>query len=280
MRKRSILALVLTVAGVTVMGGGLREARALPTIRHATIALRDWPRGVRPVSIALVSDIHMGNLAMTPRRLAGIVDEVDRAKPDLVLLAGDFIAGHGQRDARRGVAGLSKLAALKAPLGVVAVLGNHDHGTDGAAIWRALTDAGVTVLANRSVVAGPLVMGGLDDQPTGHADADALLRDMRGKPGARVILAHSPDIAAQLPPGPDLVVAGHTHCGQVVIPFWGPVKDVSQYGGRYRCGVVREGARTTIITAGVGTSVLPFRIGAPPDLWLIRVGPAIARPRP
>ena len=80
-------------------------------------------------------------------------------------------------------------------------------------------------------------------------------------------MAHSPDV-----PGGwrGLVVAGHTHCGQIVLPLLGP--PIAVAAPRYRCGIVREAGRTTIVTAGTGTSVLPFRLGAPPDWWLLTVG--------
>lgn len=105
---------------------------------------------------------------------------------------------------------------------------------------------------------------------TRHADLPRTLAAMRRLAMAGVLVSHSPDIAPRLSGG--LVLAGHTHCGQIVLPWFGPPIDVSRYGARYRCGMIREGGRITIVTAGVGTSDLPFRYGAPPDIWLVRVG--------
>lgn len=69
------------------------------------------------------------------------------------------------------------------------------------------------------------------------------------------------------------MLAGHTHCGQVALPLIGPLSTMSRYGRRYACGVVREGARTLVVTAGLGTSGIPLRLGAVPDMWLVEIGP-------
>ena len=96
---------------------------------------------------------------------------------------------------------------------------------------------------------------------------------MRALPGARILLSHSPDPFPGVPGDVALMLAGHTHCGQVRLPFLGAVKTMSAYGQRYACGLIRENGRTLIVTAGLGTSGLPLRLGAVPDLWLIRLGP-------
>ena len=85
------------------------------------------------------------------------------------------------------------------------------------------------------------------------------------------MLAHSPDVAPDLPVDVSLLLAGHTHCGQIVLPFYGALGHVSKFGDRFGCGVVHEGSRTTIVSAGLGTSVMPLRLGAPADLWLVRL---------
>ena len=96
---------------------------------------------------------------------------------------------------------------------------------------------------------------------------------MRRLPGARIILSHSPDPFPRLPGDVTLMLAGHTHCGQVRLPILGAVKTMSAYGQRYACGLIREHGRTLIVTAGLGTSGVPLRLGAVPDLWLVRLGP-------
>jgi uncharacterized protein len=107
---------------------GVREALSSPAERRLTVGLPGWPSRARPLRIALLSDIHLGNHAMDAGRLRGIVGRVNAARPDLILLAGDFVVGHDPAGAARRADGLeAPLSHLDAPLGVVAVLGNHDH---------------------------------------------------------------------------------------------------------------------------------------------------------
>ncbi|KQM64280.1 phosphohydrolase [Sphingomonas sp. Leaf17] len=269
------MAAVLFGIAVAIVGVGLANAVADPVVRRTGIALPDWPAGAAPVTIALVSDLHVGNMTMRAGRLERMVAQVNALRPDLVLMAGDFIGGHHRVDAALGEPILARgLARLRAPLGVVAVLGNHDHWTDAVRVRRALRRAGVTVLENGAAVRGPVVIGGLDDRVTGHDRLRRTIAAMRAMPGGRVLLAHSPDTPPDLPDDITMLMAGHTHCGQVVLPVYGAVVSVSDHGDRYRCGIVPEKGRRTIVTAGLGTSGPPLRYGAPPDIWLIRLGPA------
>ena len=260
---------------------GYRSARADPVVRRAAVALPGWPAGAAPVTIALLGDIHIGSPAMDAARLARIADQVDTLRPDLIVIAGDFVFGHDPGNGAAYAARLrAPLARLRAPLGVVAVLGNHDHWTAPVAVVAALTAAGITVLDNRAVERGPVAVIGIDDAFTHHADPDAALAMARGLPGARVVVSHAPDVLPLLPRGTaPLVLTAHTHCGQTVIPGLGALVSRSLLTGqrlfdpRYRCGMIRDPGRTVIVTGGLGTSVAPVRLGAPPDLWLVRVGP-------
>ncbi len=257
------------IAALACAGFGYWSATRMPVFREARVALPDWPVGAAPVTAALIGDVHIGDAVTNAERFERIAGAVAARRPDLVVLAGDFIAGHERADAEAAPGLLPGLRRLRAPLGVVAVPGNHDHWTNVAAVRRVLGQAGVTVLANRAVRRGPLALGGVDDLATRHADVARTLAAMRRVGGAAVLVSHSPDVAPALVRG--LVLAGHTHCGQVILPLFGAPVDVAH--PRYRCGMVREGARTVIVTAGTGTSVLPIRFGAPPDVWLVRVGP-------
>lgn len=260
------------------------EARADPVFRHLRLALPGLSVGAKPVRVALLSDVHIGSAAMDGHRLARIADQINAHHPDLVLIAGDFIYGHDPADGARLAGGLTgPLSRLKAPLGVIAVPGNHDHWTGVRPVREALEAAGVTVLANRAVRRGPLLVLGFDDSFSGHADVAATLGSATGLGGAPVALTHSPGLIPRLPPSVNLLLAGHTHCGQVVLPLIGAPTDSSDarrrlYDPRYRCGVVHDPGRTVIVTAGLGTSGPAVRLGAPPDVWLLTLVPvAMAR---
>ena len=263
----ALLTIPIMLGGGAILWG-LAGARADPVVRRATIVLPDWPAEAPAAHVVLISDIHIGTIAMGAGRLTRIVGQVNALKPDLVLIAGDFIYGH-ERDgaARFGDAMIAPLAMLRARLGVVAVLGNHDHWTGSATVRNQLARANVTVLDNQAIVRGPMVIGGIGDEFTGRADIPATVAATRGLVGARVLLSHSPDLASRLPPAFPLLLAGHTHCGQVRV--FGRSPGTQPYIQRYRCGLIREAGRAVVVTAGLGTSAVPVRIGAPPDLWLL-----------
>lgn len=271
--KRILIALGIgTAAMLALLGYSFFEARRDPVVREAAISLPGWPAGESAVRVVLISDLHIGTSAMGPERLTRIVAQINALKPDLVLIAGDFIFGHVRDSAARiGAPMVAPLAGLKPRLGAIAALGNHDHWTGGAATRALLERAGIVVLENQAIARGPLAIGLVGDEPTRNDDIPAVLSALAKLPGAPIFVSHSPDILPELP-AQALLLAGHTHCGQVVLPLMGPVVEVSDYGSRYRCGVVREGARTVIVTAGLGTSGGPFRLGAPPDLWVLTLG--------
>lgn len=264
-----VLLAMAAILGIVALFG-LHEAQSMPIIHRATIRLPHWPSGAKPVTVALVADIHMASATMDEARLSRIVDRIAALHPDLVIYAGDFIEGRGEAEAGAALPILARqLGRMRTPLGSVAVLGNHDHWTDPKAVAATLAQAGITVLVNNAVERGPLAIGGADDPATEHADIGRTAAAMRRLPGARVMIAHSPDIAPKLPADVSVLLAGHTHCGQVVLPLIGAPIDVAN--PRYRCGMVRDHRHLTIVTGGLGTSDVPIRIGAPPDLWLIRV---------
>jgi predicted MPP superfamily phosphohydrolase len=268
------LFLLLVAAALLLTGWGYWTAIADPLVREAEIALPGWPAGAPPLRVVLISDLHVAGPDMPPARLERIVGQVNALHPDLVLIAGDFISDkrlstrlYSQAEAA------APLAGLRARLGTVAVLGNHDHWRDAAEARAALAAAHVRLLDNDAAILGPLAVGGLDDAFTRHADLAATVAAMRRLPGARVMLSHSPDPFPRLPGDVTLMLAGHTHCGQVRLPFLGALKTMSAYGQRYACGLIRENGHTLIVTAGLGTSGVPLRLGAVPDLWLVRLGP-------
>jgi hypothetical protein len=266
--------MTLAAAGLGLTAFGYVTAVSDPLVRHARIGLRDWPGSARPVRAVLISDIHVAGPDMPPERLKRIVGQINALSPDLVLIAGDFVSDKRTATHHYSTAeAIAPLAGLKPRLGTIAVLGNHDHWRIAEESRKLLERAGIVVLSNSAVVAGPLAVGGLDDPFTDHDDPAATVEEMRRLPGAKLLLSHSPDPFADLPADIGLMAAGHTHCGQISLPLVGPLATFSQYGERYACGIVREGGKTLVIGAGLGTSILPLRLGVPPDMWLIELGP-------
>lgn len=271
--------LILLGGGLLLTGWMLREAMSEPVVRRASLAMPDWPAGASPVQVAFLSDVHVAGPDMPPSRLRQIVDQVNALKPDLVLFGGDFVSDKRVATKRYAASvALAPLKHLRAPLGAYAVLGNHDHWRSAPEITAALQAASVRPLQNGAARVGPLVLGGVDDDFTGRADISTTVSQMRASAGARVLLSHSPDIVPAVPSDVSLILAGHTHCGQIRLPFIGALAYMSEYGDRFACGIIVEGFKRIIVSAGAGTSLLPLRLGTPPDLWLLTLGPARARP--
>jgi predicted MPP superfamily phosphohydrolase len=280
LRRRWTIPLGIVAFVAAIAAWGLFDALADPIVRQAAIGLPDWPAGAAPIKVALVSDIHIGNIAMDAARLRRIVGQVEAARPDLIVLAGDFVVGEDASGIEARAAQLTDpLSALRAPLGTLAVLGNHDYWTDAERVRAALERAGVTVLDNQSVQRGPITVAGISDAFSGHDGIAATLASAGG-PRPIVALTHAPEIAPSMPAAVHLLLAGHTHCGQVVLPLigvvpgWSPHAHKRLHNPRYLCGVVRDPGRTVIVTGGVGAGTLPMRFGAPSDFWLITLGPS------
>jgi hypothetical protein len=267
------VSLISVLAGAALLLFSYGTAVWEPKVRSTRIALAGWPAGASPLRLVLISDVHVGGPDMPPARVRRIVGQINRLSPDIVLIAGDLVTD--KRLATRYYShdeAVAPLAGLRPRLATIAVLGNHDHWRDAAAARRALARAGIRLLENQAVQIGPVGIGGLDDDFTDRADVPATLAALRGLKGPRLILSHSPDPFPDLGPEVSLMLAGHTHCGQIAPPLIGPLSTMSDYGHRYACGVVREGGKTLVVTAGLGTSGIPLRLGAVPDMWLVEIG--------
>jgi uncharacterized protein len=266
--------LLALIAGVSLTVYMYQVAKRDPIIHRSQITLTNWPKDQPKLKILLASDVHVAGPDMPPERLAGIVAQIAKLEPDIVLFAGDFVSDKALSTHKYSSdEALAPLGSLRPPLGSLAVLGNHDHWRNKTAITNALVANGVEVLNNNATKVGPLIIGGLDDDFTGNSDLPKLLSHMAEYDGIRVILSHSPDAFPDIPDDVPLTLAGHTHCGQIALPFFGPLATASRHGDRFACGKIMEGKKTIIVGAGLGTSILPLRLGAVPDMWLISLGP-------
>jgi predicted MPP superfamily phosphohydrolase len=274
-----LLALLLLV--IAFIGWLILNASAMPVVRRAEVMLpfpADAPR--RPVTVALLTDTHLSGPDNSPARLAWIVAQVNALHPDLVLLGGDYIGDDKGGATYDALASIAPFAGFRAPLGVVAVLGNHDsygrnnHVALPAGEWQAaFARIGILLLQDRAVRRGPLAIGGLKDIYTRRPNIAGTLAAMERIGGSPVIVSHGPDPFPQLPDRALLTLAGHSHCGQIALPFLGITYVPSRYGTRYACGRYRDGAKQMIVSGGIGTSSAPFRLLAPPDLWLVTIRP-------
>jgi predicted MPP superfamily phosphohydrolase len=242
-------------------------------LRQVELRLPGRPAAVAGLRLAVLGDIHTGAPHITPGHLRRIVEDVNGAAPDAVILLGDYVI-HGVMGGRfvepEATAGI--LAGLRAPGGVIAVLGNHDWWYDGSRVRRALEARGIVVLENSvhpiARPGGPVFFAGLADLWTRSPDIQGTLS--RIPSGAPVILlTHSPDVFPDVPSRVLLTLAAHTHGGQVRLPPFPPPVVPSKFGARYAAGHVVEGGRHLFVTTGVGTSIVPVRFAVPPEVVIL-----------
>jgi uncharacterized protein len=265
----------LALAAVTFIAIGYHNATRDPVVRTAAVHVANWSKGERPIRALLISDIHVAGPDMPPARVAATVRQLNAYKPDLVLIAGDLVSEKTLATRQYSAPEIiASLTGFRAPLGVVMVFGNHDHWSDPAGLRRAIANAKLTLLENEAIKRGPLVIGGVGDEFTRHADMPKTFLALTALNGVPIILTHDPDIVPDLPSPVAAVFAGHTHCGQINRPWSGePAMNVSRYGMRLQCGDITDHGQRVFVTAGLGTSVVWLRYGAPPDAWLVTIGP-------
>ena len=268
-----ILLLALCGSSLLLVLAGYHDATRAALERRLIVHIADWPKGAPAVRLLLISDLHVVEPDMPPSRLALVVSRINALRPDCVLVAGGLISDRAL--ATRQVPfdeALRPLSALRPIIATYAVLGNHDHWRDGAAARAAIARQNIALLSNDAARCGALAIGGADDSYTRHADVARTEAAMRRVGGIPVLMSHGPDVFPQVQQA-RLTLAGHTHCGQIVLPFHGPLVIPSNYGRRYACGLIREHGKLLVVTAGLGTSIVPLRFGALSDFWVVTVGP-------
>jgi predicted MPP superfamily phosphohydrolase len=269
-----LLAALLLFAAAFSWGFWWEPQRLVVT--SAELKLPGWPRELSGLRVALLSDLHIGSPFWDLPALDRLVARTNAEKPDLVLLAGDYQINDVPGGVFVEAEGIAKgLGRLRAPLGVYAVLGNHDWWNDGERTRRAFEQNGVHVLEES---AQQLTHGGAAFYIVGLADqltrpsAPKAAFDQVPAGAPTLLLVHEPDVFesfARLGVSPSLTLAGHTHGGQVWLPLLGRRVVPSSYGERYAYGHVVENGRHLYVTSGVGTSVLPVRFLVPPEIALL-----------
>ena len=248
---------------------GWVEPRRL-VVRDRELALPHWPARLDGLRAGVLSDVHAGVPHMPLAKVARAVDALNDRAPDVHLLLGDFL--DASQPWRRRIAPelvAKALGRLRAPLGTLAVVGNHDWRNSGDRIWRALEAEGVTVLEDRAVeLANGLWVAGLGDLRHRRPDVGVALREVpEGAPA--IVLTHDPDMFPEIPERVALTLAGHLHGGQVAIPLLRRPMMPSYYGERYARGHIIEHGRHLLVSSGLGTSGLPIRLLAPPEVLVV-----------
>lgn len=220
------------------------------------------------VKIVFASDFHIKPYGQ--KRLERVVEMINAENPDLVLSVGDYVSGHTQHSTMpiKNIAEI--LSKVKAKYGFYTTLGNHDGWYGKDEIAKNLEKNGIKVLQNENVklnINGKTVyVAGIEDIMTGKPDLQKTLSDTETP---TILLSHTPDIFQKVWESVNLTLAGHTHGGQVRLPFLGALIVPTRYGNKYSLGLIEKNGKKMIVTKGIGNSILPIRFNCPPEIVVI-----------
>ena len=281
--RRQFLQRVAVVGAVAIVGDGILLAPNLPRVVRQEFHLQRWPERLNGFTVAVLSDFHYDPIfSVHPLRAA--IAMVNNLHPDLIALTGDFVTVPPTGDEAKGALAAEPCASLlrqmSAPHGLWAVMGNHDDATDPEHVTRALQAQNIQVLANQSQPieqdGARLWLGGVNDVMNGAAD---LSKTMHGVPASEavILLAHEPDFADEAAKSPiDLQISGHSHGGQIRIPFLPPLY-LPALAKKYVWGTYQVGPLMLHTSAGLGTIGVPMRLNCPPEITLLTLRPPAKR---
>ena len=267
---------LILLTGVALAGWAFVWEPSRLTEKDYTLRLPEWPAACADYRVAVVSDIHAGAPYIGLEKIDRMVAMIQKQKPDLVLLPGDFVIQEvlgGSFIAPEVLAQHLKPLLLQSK--VYAVLGNHDAWLDSKRVQAAFENAGIAVLEDRAI---PITkkqcqfwLLGLSDYTEGKLEYYQAFSTVPAD-SPTLAFTHNPDIFPDLFKARfSLLVAGHTHGGQVNLPFIGRAVVPSKYGERYAIGHIRESDRHLFVSPGIGTSILPVRFGVPPEISYLRL---------
>ncbi|MFL5342727.1 MAG: metallophosphoesterase [Gemmataceae bacterium] len=253
------------------VGYGIFEAAWFRVARLA-VQIPNLPPSFDGKTIALLTDLHHGRYTSL-HYIRTVVEVTNSLAPDLIALGGDY--AHAYKKYLPPC--FEALAGLKAPMGVFGVLGNHDHWYDTYMTKKCMRKAGILEVTNGGCWllqrGDRLRIAGVDDYWEGVQNLDAALGDAKPTDAA-VLLCHNPDFVETIDDRRvGLVLSGHTHGGQIVLP--GPYAPFvpSQYGGKYLHGLVRTPYTQVYVSRGLATVGVHLRVGARPEITLLKLTP-------
>jgi predicted MPP superfamily phosphohydrolase len=271
---RAVIGLVLLLLVSCVVWGFFIEPNRL-VVRQETIQIDKWPKELSGLRIAIIADIHTGGPFIDEKKLRQIVERTNQLNPDLIVLLGDYMSPNSWHSHRvEPEVTAAALKDLHAPLGVYTVLGNHDWWYNGEKVRRAFQQNGIPVLEDEVAEIkwhdSSFWLVGLADLWTRPQHINETIA--RVPQGSTIIaLTHNPDIFPRVPQTVPLLLAAHTHGGQVNIPLIGTPIVPSRFGRKYTAGHIFEDGHHMFVTTGIGTSILPVRFRVPPEIVILTI---------
>jgi uncharacterized protein len=271
--RLALLAVPVLIIACLVWGVLIEPNRLI--VREQTIQIANWPKELSGLRIAVIGDVHTGGPFVDDRKLRRIVELTNQQNPDLIVLLGDYMSPDSwhSREVEPEVTA-AVLKDLRAPLGVYAVLGNHDWWFNGDKVRSAFEQNGIRMLEEEVAEVKwqekSFWLAGLADLMTRRQHVNETIA--RAPAGSTIIaLAHNPDIFPRLPQTVPLLLAAHTHGGQVNFPLIGSLIVPSRFGRKYTSGHVLENGHHLFVTTGIGTSILPVRFRVPPEIVILKI---------
>jgi uncharacterized protein len=292
-RRNTIIISTLVLFAVLCISYGYFIEPSRLVVTEQEIRIRGWDPAFDGLRIAMISDVHGGSNGASAENIRRVVETSNAQNPDVVVLLGDYASQERtnqpiqERPLRMPIREVAdNLAGLKAPHGVFAVLGNHDGWYGDVEVASELRRMGYRVLQNEIVTirqnGSVLRLFGMRDhlKLDSWQSFDNMVRSViaaNPKEGQLVVLEHSPDILyilnywKTLNPDLKLMLAGHTHGGQVWLPILGTPFVPSSVGQKYAKGHINEEGIDMFVTSGIGTSILPFRFMVPPEVAVVTI---------
>ncbi|MGO9245948.1 MAG: metallophosphoesterase [Verrucomicrobiia bacterium] len=293
--RRTFLKRLLWSSAIVGAGGVVYPTLIEPRfahVRRVSVVIQGLPSAFNGLTIAHLTDLHRSRV-VSSGYISDCIATANALAPDLIIFTGDYLtAGHHTSRHHHFIRFVQSqfketappaemvhdcarcMSQSRAKYGVFASLGNHDNWYNGDAVANAIESVGIPVLRNTSqtirINGEPLSIVGLGDFWTDGVDVVTAFRNVDTP--FSLVLMHNPDSFEDWSrEGSHLILAGHTHGGQVVIPFYGPPHVPSQYGQKYAHGLFTRGDTHMYVSRGIGLIAPPVRFNCPPEIALLRL---------
>jgi uncharacterized protein len=293
--RRTFLKRLLWSSALVAAGGVAYPTLVEPRfarVRRIPVVIQGLPSAFHGLTIAHLTDLHRSRV-VSSNYISDCIATASALAPDLMVFTGDYLTMGTHISKRHQVIRFVQsffketappaemvhdcalcMSQSRAKFGVFASLGNHDNWYDGAAVAKAIESVGIPVLRNASqtirINGEPLAIVGLGDYWTDGVDVVTAFRNVDTP--FSLVLMHNPDSFEDWwRPGSHLILSGHTHGGQIDIPFYGPVHVPSQYGQKYAHGLFARGDTHMYVNRGIGVIPPPVRFNCPPEIALLQL---------